>query len=175
MGNVIKTMNGAVPGDNLFGGSFDVQDVATVTTKIVIPGTGTFTQLTNDGAGTLTNNLFAPIGITELWNTSNDNFDFSQLKLGDVVHIRADIEVITASPNTEIELRLEAGIDVVAFPVSWDHQLYGAVGMFPLVRSSFITMQTTTILDGKAEFQLKSDKACTVQVNGWNYFILRRG
>jgi len=175
MSNVIKSMNGSVPGDNLFGGSFDVQDVTTVTTKIVIPGTGVFTQLTNDGAGTLTNNLFAPIGITELWDEVNDEFDFSQLKLGDIIHIRADIDVITANPNTQVELRLEAGIGVFAFSISWDNQFYGAAGTFPLVRSSFITMQTTTILTGKAEFQLKADKACTVQVNGWNYFILRRG
>jgi len=175
MSNVIKTVNGSVPLDNLFGGSFDVQDVATITTKISIPGTGVFTQLTNDGAGAQTTNLFAPIGITELWNTTNDNFDFSQLKLGDIVHIRADIDVITASPNTQIELQLQAGIGETAFPVSWDNQFYGSVGTFSLVRSSFIAMQTDTVLNGTAEFQLKSDKACTIQVNGWNYFILRRG
>lgn len=165
----------SVPGDNFFGGSFDVQDVTTVTTKIVIPGTSTFTQLTNDGVGDQTNNEFAPIGITELWNTTNDNFVFTQLKLGDVIHIRADIDVITASPNTEIELQLEAGIGVFAFPISWDTQFYGSAGTFSLVRASFITMQTATILNGTAEFQLKADKACTVQVNGWNYVISRRG
>jgi hypothetical protein len=175
MSNVIKTVNGSVPGDNLFGGSFDVQDVATVSTKIVIPGTNTFVQLTNDGLGAQTINTFAPIGITELWDTVNDEFDFSQLKLGDILHIRADLDVIVASPNTQVELQLEAGIGVFAFPISWDNPFYGSAGTFSLVRTSFLTMQTTAVLTGKAEFQLKADKACTIQVNGWNYFILRRG
>jgi len=175
MSNVIKTVNGSVPLDNLFGGSFDVQDVATITTPIAIPGTGVFTQLTNDGAGPQTINDFAPVGLTELWDTTNDEFDFSQLKLGDILHIRADMEVTTASPNTEVELQLLAGIGVFAFPIGWDHEFYGTAGMFPLVRSSFLTMQTTTILTGKAQFKLKADKACDVKVNGWNYVIYRRG
>jgi len=170
--------SGSVPSDNFFGGSFDVADTATTATPISIPGTNTFIKLTNNGLGTQTTNANAPIGITELWNTTNDEFDFSQLKLGDVVEIRLDVNVITASPNTQVQVRLQAGIGVSAFSVGWDNQFYGTAVSSPgtpLVRSSFVAMQTTTILTGTAEFQLAADKACTVVVNGWNYIVTRRG
>ena len=166
---------GVVPSDNMSGGSFDVADTDTTTTPISITGGGGFVQLTNNGLGSQTNNSYPPNGITELWDTTDDDFSFSQLNLGDIVDIRADITVITAAPNTQIELILQAGIGVSAFPVSWDNQFYGSADTYSLVRSSFVTMQTTTILNGTAEFQFKSDKTCTVTVNGWNYYILRRG
>jgi len=178
MSNVIKTVNGSVPGDNFFGGSFDVNDTDTTSTPISIPGTSTFIKLTNNGLGAQTNNDNAPIGITELWNTTNDEFDFSQLKLGDIVDIRLDIRVITVSPNTQVQVRLEAGLGVFAFAIGWDNVFYSsaiASPGIPLVRSSFINMQTTAILTGKAEFQFAADKACSVIVNGWNYVIRRRG
>ena len=171
----IKTAYDGSLVDNLSGGSFDVADTATTSTPIVIPGTSTFIQLTNDGLGTQTNNLFGPVGITELWDTTNDEFDFTQLKLGDIVHIRADINVITASPNTQVELQLEAGIGVFAFSIGWATKFFSSAGTFPLVRSSFITMQTSTILTGTAQFKLKADKASTCIVNGWNYVIIQRG
>lgn len=178
MNNQVDLTAGNIPSDNFFGGSFDVADAATVSTPITIPGTEAFIQLTNDGLGSQTNNNFAPVGITELWDTTNNEFDFSQLKLGDIVDIRLDINVITASPNTTVGVRLQAGIGVFPFSIGWDKVFFsstvGAPGI-PLVRSSFITMQTTTILTGKAEFQLASDKACTVVVNGWNYVITQRG
>jgi len=66
-----------IPADNFFGGSFDVADTATTSTPITIPGTSTFIKLTNNGLGTQTNNSFAPIGITELWDTTNDDFDLT--------------------------------------------------------------------------------------------------
>ena len=95
--------------------------------------------------------------------------------MGDIVDIRLDIDVITASPNTQVQVRLEAGIGVFAFAVGWDNVFYGSSATFPLVRSSFVAMQTTAILTGTAEFQLAADKACTVIVNGWNYAIRVRG
>lgn len=162
------------PTNNLTGGNFDVADLATATTPISIPGTSTFTQLTNDGAGTQTTNVNAPVGITELWNTTNDEFDFSQLKMGDNVHFRADIEVTTSTANTDIQLQLEAGIGVFAFGINLTQRSYKLAGTFPIVVASYVTMDTTTILTGTAEIQMKADKACDVKVNGWNYIITRR-
>jgi len=114
---IIDLTTGDIPSDNFSGGSFDVGDTATSSTPINIPGTDTFIQLTNNGLGPQTINTFAPVGITELWDTTNDEFDFSQLKLGDIVDIRLDINVITASPNTTVAVRLQAGIGVFPFSV----------------------------------------------------------
>ncbi len=175
MEKIADFTNKSVPLDNFFGGSFDVADTATTTTPISIPGTSTFIKLTNNGLGVQTNNNFAPIGITELWDPTNNEFDFSQLKLGDIVTIRIDLDVDIQNNDTEVEVRLQAGIGVFTFNINWDQRSYKAVQVAPLAKSSFVTMVTAAILDGTAEFQLKADKACAVTVRGWNYTITRRG
>lgn len=162
------------PVDNFAGGNFNVQDTATATTPISIPGTSTFTQLTNNGLGSLTTNANAPTGITELWSTSTDDFDFSQLKMGDRIDLRVDLLVDILTVNTDIELQLEAGIGVFAFGLNLTQRPYKTTGVKPVTVVSFVTMDTTTILTGTAELQLKADKACEVEVIGWNYSITRR-
>jgi hypothetical protein len=156
-------------------GSFDVNDLGTIASPISIPGTGAFTKLTNDGLGPQTTNAHAPRGITELWDVDNNQWDFSQLNMGDVVDIRLDIAITTVSPNTQLLLRMEAGLGVFAFPIGWDSKFYGSADPYPLVRSSFVAMQTTPMLTGKAEFQLAADKDCTVVVKGWHYIVRRIG
>ena len=173
MSEVIDFTSGA-PVDNFAGGNFNVQDAATTTVPISIPGTSTFTQLTNDGAGSLTTNINAPLGITELWDTTDDEFSFVQLKMGDRVDIRVDLLVDILSVNTEIELQLEAGIGIFAFGINLDQREYKSTGVKPVAVTGFVTMDTTTILNGTAEIQLKSDKACEVETLGWNYVITRR-
>ncbi len=169
------TGGGSLPSDNFTGGSFDAQDTATSGTKIIIPGTSVFTDLTNNALGAQTIDTYSPTGMDPLWIPADDEFDFTQLKLGDIVDIRVDIDVITASPNTQCTLRLLAGIGVFSFPIGWENPFYGSSDTHPLVRTSFITMQTETIRTGAAKFQLASDKACTVQVKGWNYAVRVRG
>lgn len=159
---------------NLATGNFNVQDVATITTPVAIPGTGVFTKLTCDGAGSLTTAANAPTGMTPLWIPASDHFDFAQLVAGDQVFIRASILVDILSVNTDIDLQLLAGIGEFPFALDWDQESYKTTGVFSISKTSFITMDTDTALDGKAEFQFKADKACNVEVQGWNYIIHRR-
>lgn len=160
-----------------FTGNFNVEDTATRVsggTPITIPGTGVFTKLTNDGLGSLTTTENAPTGMVPLWRPSTDDFSFAQLAKGDQIIMRIDLRVITASPNTEIEVRLQAGIGEFSFEIEWDDVFYKISDNHPLSRTSLVTMDTDTILDGTAEFQMASDTACTVAVIGWNYIINRR-
>jgi hypothetical protein len=152
-------------------GNFDVTDVATKTTPVPIPGTDTLTQLTNDAQGAQTTNANAPPGITELWDPVNDEFDFSQLKMGDQVFIRAVITIITSTTNTDIDLELIAGIGVGAFSVNWHRDSFKSMGSFKVAQTSFVTMDTVAILTGKAQFQLSADKACDVEIGGWDYIV----
>jgi len=155
-------------------GNFNVQDVATVTTPVAIPGTGVFTKLTNDGAGTLTTAANAPQGMTPLWIPASNHFDFAQLVAGDQVFIRASILVDILSVNTDIDLQLLAGIGEFPFTLDWDQQSYKSTGVFSVSKTSFITMDQPTALEGKAEFKMNADKACNVEVQGWNYIVHRR-
>lgn len=154
-------------------GNFQVADLATATVPIVIPGTGVFTQLTNDGAGAQTSNANAPDGITELWDTANDEFVFAQLRVGDQITIRVDLLVDILSVNTDIELELAFFDDTPAFSfaLNWDTEAYKTAGVKPVSVASVVTVDAAFLLTTTAQFRMKADKACNVKVIGWNYLV----
>lgn len=150
-------------------GFLDYNDLETATTAITVAGTGTFVPLTNDGAGPNTNKTYKPTGVTEVWNTTTNKFDFSELSLGDVVDIRLDIDVIVATANTEVEVALEladgtgSDYDVTFVPTT----NYKGTGTKKLVSYVGIYMGDNNTKNNPAFFKIKSDTACTVRVNGW--------
>jgi hypothetical protein len=78
--------------DGFSGGWADYNDTATTGSPIAV--TAVPAVLTNDGLGVNTNTAYLPIGgngITQLWNTSSNGFDFSDLNVGDMLEIRMDI------------------------------------------------------------------------------------
>lgn len=154
-------------------GNFQVADLATATVPVAIPGTGVFTQLTNDGAGAQTSNVNAPDGITELWDTANDEFVFAQLKVGDQITIRADLLVDIPTVNTDIELELAffAPGPAFSFALNWGAQAYKTTGVKPMAVTSIVTVDAAFLLTTTAQFRMKADKACNVEVVGWNYLV----
>jgi hypothetical protein len=152
-------------------GNFDVNDFGTIASPIAIPGTSTLTQLTNDGLGPQTSNVNAPDGVTELWDVANDEFDFSQLKMGDQILIRTVVEVTILSVNTDVSSDLVAGIGVAEFSLPWVRASFKATGVYELSRTSFITMDSVAALTGKAQFKMMADKVCNATVIGWNYIV----
>ena len=81
------------------GGFIDYNDTATSITPITLPA-DTWTTITNDGLGVFSNDTYRPDGVTELYDVSTDQVDFSELALGDTVFIRNDFVVTPNSNNT---------------------------------------------------------------------------
>lgn len=156
-------------------GFFNYNDSTTATTPIVVPGTNTFVDITNDGAGSFTNKLYPPPGVTDLWDSINQQFDWSQLSNGDVVDIRLTLDVITQQQNTAFSIELLNGIGGFQF------------------RTGFITDKTVktiathrqdvynsiyidpALLTFPSKFQIKSDLPVTVKVLGWFVRVVKRG
>jgi hypothetical protein len=91
----IKGYIGTASPDGFSGGWADYADVATTGSPIAVSAVPAV--LTNDGLGVDTKTAYLPIGgngITQLWDTSSNGFDFSDLNVGDMVDIRMDISVI---------------------------------------------------------------------------------
>lgn len=148
-------------------GFIDYQDATTATTPISVPGTSTFTQLTNDGAGGSTNKDYPPDGVTELWNASTNRFDFSELTLGDQLEVRIDIEITTTAANQEcfIELELGTGGTPYILPVyGFGEKSAGTRALAPCFN---FYMGNANTLNNTGRIGVKSDTACTVKVNGW--------
>lgn len=78
-------------------------------TPITIPA-GVETKLTLDATtGTIIDD-FIPNGSTSLWDSANSQFDFTGLKIGDIVNIRVDGSLTNTGINQSFLLSLVAAI-----------------------------------------------------------------
>ena len=89
-------------------GFIDYNDAATASTPITLLA-GVWTTLTNDGLGSFSNDTYKPPGITRLLNVSTGAIDPTELRLGDVLHIRNDFTVTPSVNNTLLEFRYQLG------------------------------------------------------------------
>ena len=164
-----------LPIDNFKGGFFDYNDVATQSTPIVVTGGGGFVKLTNDEQGAFTNKDYPPAGVTDIWDSINNRFDFSELNLGDMIDLRLDLEVTTTSPNQELDIRLFLGIGQSEYSVPFVKLTYKTAGAQAINRFNGIYIGNLVTLNGFGEFRIASDANATVKVNGWYCKIIRRG
>ena len=162
--------------DGFSGGWADYADTATVGTPINV--TAVPAVLTNNGLGVDTNTTYLPVGrngITQLWDTSSNGFDFSDLNVGDMVDIRMDISVIIALTNTVVDVNLLMGTGgSVVVPFISD-QNYKATGTFEVIRYMGIYIGSTDVRDTLAQLKIEADKSCTCIVHGWYIKAIRRG
>lgn len=173
IGIAYPTQANAVP-QNCTIGFLDYNDSATVGTPLVVLA-GVPKVLTNDELGAQTNKSFLAPGVTDIWLAGTDVFDWSQLKLGDMVDIRLAVEVITSSVNTDIsiDLHLGTGAGSYVIPFFTDESFKDAT-THPLNRYNGIYMGDTNTLDNGGQFKITSDKDCTATVIGWYCKVLIR-
>ena len=87
----------------------DFQDTATAVTPVALTVANTWYDLPNDGLGPLSSQATAVNGHGPIFDTSTGEFDFSDLSVGDLIRIRADVSFGTSSPNTDAFLRIAFG------------------------------------------------------------------
>ena len=162
--------------DGFSGGWADYSDTATAGTPINV--TAVPAVLTNNGLGVDTNTTYLPVGgngITQLWDTSSNGFDFSDLNVGDMLDIRMDISVVIASVNTVVDVNLLMGTGgSVVVPFISD-QNYKATGTFETIRYMGLYIGSTDVRDTLAQLKIEADKNCTCIVHGWYIKAIRRG
>lgn len=156
-------------------GFADFNDLATHSTPISLDETDGFVLLTNDKAGAFTNISYLPEGITTDVFTSNQ-FDFSQLNVGDQINIRLDLSATTTTPNQQIDVQLRVGIGTPAeFTIPFIQSQYKNAGSHSLNRFNGIYIGSNDIKNYPAQFEIASDDALSVVVNGWFMQFLLRG
>jgi len=180
--NSSKATSGVAPtfpfeiGEVLNGGFVDYNDAATQTTPISVIGGAAPVTLTNDSLGTFTNKNFLPTGITDIFNSTTNQFDWTQLNNGDMVDIRLDLLVTTTSPNQSVDVSLVmAAGEAGEYPILFSTSSYKTVREHPVNRFNGVYMGDDFTRLNAAEFRISSDSNCTVKVNGWYCKIIRRG
>ena len=157
-------------------GFWDYNDTATSTTPIALTAANTEYQLTNNGAGVYTNTAYALPGITNIYNTATNYFNFSSLKLGDTVDIRVEFEVTTGSASNEIGLLMELGIGTTPYKLVVDRQYFKSASTNKVVANAHIYIGNNDTKDGLARFLIKNDSTgATVKVAGWYIRVLTNG
>lgn len=95
-------------------GYFNYSDLASQSVPLVYTS-GAPLKLTNDGLGGQTELTYKPLNVSKLWNSITNQFDFSELKIGDELFVRFNINVITSAINQEFRLYLSCAVGGV-FP-----------------------------------------------------------
>lgn len=150
-------------------GWVDYNDVETIASPIALVAANTKYELTNDGAGANTRTEFKVATHGPIWNTTTDRFDFSSLKVGDVITIRGDIIFHSTGINHFIQLSIELGTDSGSeillpvaqgqFKTAGSHRIIGLYKFY--IGAAFIQANPGRIL---AQSDATGD---SVTVNGW--------
>ena len=155
-------------------GFFDYADLATQTTPISFV-TDVDKKLTNDGLGATTNKNYPPYGITDVWSTSTNACNFSQLSLGDAIGIRFDVTATTTIANQVISGYIKLGVGTAS---EYQLQIFSenikTSGANHRVFYTKLYIGSEDIRTAPAEFYVLSDNNGTVKVNGWYFQIERR-
>lgn len=151
-------------------GLVDYNDLATQTTPINFVAS-TPIVLTNDKLGPDTNESYLPSGVTSIF--SSNQFDWSELDIGDMVDIRLDVEVTTNSANQDVIIELFMNVGVSEYPILFTDTTFKTAGVHHINRFNGIYMGNNATLTGAAELRLTSDGGGSVVVNGWYCKIIK--
>lgn len=133
------------------------------TTPVSVTGGATWYQLTNDGAGTYSTDDYANTGVTQLWNTSTNQLDFTQLEIGDQYVLTMYTSITTTAANQELDLRLRTGIGSAGeFALVFAHIYYKTAGTYPLQVSLPLYVGTTHTKNNPARIEVNSASNASV-------------
>lgn len=151
-------------------GVVDYNDLATASTPLSLSA-GVALQLENDGAGSFTNLTYIPSGVASLWDTTLDQLDFSDLKLGDKVLLRLDVTLTTLSANTDIDMTMDLAIGGTPYSLDISRESFKSTGTYNITETFPVYMGDANTRDNPGEIMLETDKNATVVVNGWAIFV----
>lgn len=131
---------------------------------------GTPVKILNDGAGAFTNMSYKIPGRGDIWNTTNNQFDWTNagLVLGDSVLIRMDFSVTNNNANDGFSVDLELAVGSGAnYTLNVDYREWRYGGTYNWVVLAEIYMGDTNTLNFPAEIHLTADtNGDSVQYNG---------
>jgi hypothetical protein len=162
--------------DNVKGGYGSYSDANTQTNPIITT-IGVWTQLTNDGLGSGTDLVYLPPNVTQLWDTTLNQFDTSQLSLGETATFRSDIVVTPSQNNTVIELELlvnlrdSGGVLVGTENLAFGTEILGrgAGVAYEISEVKTFGVGNQYVIYGEALVRIKTSRPCDVEVK--RFFI----
>ncbi len=158
-------------------GWYDYNDTATTTTPIALSVAGTYYDLTNDKLGTNTQIVYGIPGVTNVWNSGTNRFDFTGFSIGDTVDLRVDLNYVTTVANTAIDVVLEVGVGqpgAFLIPLVIGQNIKSA-STTRIVNNRSFYLGSALVKDNPARLRVRADgTGSSVVVNGWFTRIITR-
>ncbi len=142
-------------------------DSATAVTPITHGAGSTTTYLTNNALASRTTS-FNPDSNDNLWNSSTNKFDFSSLKIGDIVEFRVDLLVDHAAAqelNVVVDVAEES---TLPYTLNVNHAYYKtAATNVPITAMFRLYIGNDDTKNYSSRFRLTSLASASVVVEGW--------
>ena len=147
----------SLPSDNLTGGWADY--INGDLTPISIPANEP-TKLTLNADSGVTLDQYLPLGVSKIWDSTNNQFDFSELSVGDMIDIRVDGELTNSGFNESFVLNLVVGVgsgSEFTLPFASGNRLFA--GTAPVSRYNGIFAGSQSLIDFPSELQVVTTDA----------------
>jgi hypothetical protein len=155
-------------------GYFDYEDFQTSVTPISFSN-GVAKKLTNDTEGFNTSTDQSPYGVSYVWDSTVNQFNFTELTVGDTIDVRIHIKITTTTSNQKVDIRAKFGIGTAS---QFENVIYsGQFKSSGLHEISFVApfyLGSEDVINSPAELYLVTDANASVVVLGWYVRILRK-
>lgn len=136
---------------------------------------GTAIYLNNNGEGSFTNKEYALSNIADIFDTSINSFNFSDLELGDKVDIRIDVNIETTVSNQNTKVSLELGIGATPYEISiLDRDFKTATIHSNITISNFFYIGNEITKNYPAKLKFISDASAIITLNGFAVIVTKR-
>ena len=145
--------------------------------KIVrVNAAGTALAFVEPFVGTESRSDYAPAGVTDIYNEAASQFDFSQLSVGDMVTIRANLTFETTAVNQEvtIEIFLDNGGSPFSFTMSHNFYKTAAAGKRVAPLGKFY-IDSDAVRNNPVEIRISSDSNVNISTVSYTAFISKLG
>jgi len=167
--NEIKTSVNALY--DTLGGFAYYEDAATTGTPINLTA-ATWTDLTNDKAGSGTLTTYKPSYVTgDLWDSATNTIDLDEIPVGSVVLVRNDYDITTGSANTRMDSRLY--FPDTSKSIEFSHDTIASSGTEVRYSRTTQFFVTAAIKTTGVKIQVKVDKSgATARVEDFQITVL---
>jgi hypothetical protein len=156
-------------------GYFDYADLATQTVPLTLVA-NVPKKLTNDTLGFSTNLVSPPYGVSRVWNSVTNQFDFTELSIGDTIDFRFDAKVTTTINNQVVKGFVKIA---VGSPSEYTLGIFGqqikTAGTNTQTVFTSLYIGSEDIYNFPSEVYIVSENSGSVSVNGWYCRVLRKG
>jgi len=154
-------------------GFIDYTDAATQTTPINYTAPDAI-EIPCDGLGAYTVTAYKPLNVTNLWNTTTNRIDLSELNLGDEFTLCVELEATTLSNNPLFEVYATFDLTGSPYTKKLTTDYYKVAGTYNIAAAREMYIGFAGTKNNPAAIYFKCDVNCTLKVIGIFITVKRR-